>query len=632
MDSRTAKWRDAYRKRLTDANHALEQIPSGSRIFLGTGAGEPTLLVEKLATSPSDLADLEAIQVWPMRSVSILRNVPDERIRLTTLYPGPSAIDAIERGQVDYTPVFLSRLPALFRSHRIHIDAAIIQVSPPDEHGYVSLGVSVDVTKAAAQSADLVIAQVNPRMPRTHGDSFLHITDIDWFVRHSHALPQIPSEQGSEVHDRIGMFVAQLVSDGATLHVGLGHVPKAASKHLQDRRDLGVHTEFFGDWLLDLVEAGLITNSRKTLHRGKTVASYCLGSDRLYDFVNDNPAFEMYQASHVNSPHMIAKNDLVVSLTTAHQVDLTGQVGSPLGGKNPYASPEGQTDFLRGAALSRGGRPIVALASTDEAGRSRIVGRLDENVVVTATRADVHYVVTEYGIAALEGKTIRERTLALIDIAHPDVRNELLDQAKHKKFVYQDQLPPPVGPRDTRGFTAHHQLRDGTSATIRPVTATDERMLQELFHGLTETDRYYRFFSSISALPHRAAQKLCRTNYRDEMAVIATIPRGEGELVAGSGQYILNRRLNLAEFAVMVHKDHRNKGIGTGIVRHLIRIARQQDIRGLRAQVLPQNKPMLHIVKKYGFPVQSEIKDAALELTLLFQDLPAHLINDADSD
>ncbi len=618
-------WRAWFRDRLVEADQALEQIPSGARIFLGTAAAEPYVLAERLRQVPAGLADAEVVQLWPIRTADILADLPDDRLRMNIFGTGPQSVEAIERGLVDYTPIQLSRLGGLFANHTIHLDVALIQCGPPDDHGFVNLGLSVDVVRTAARSADLVIAQVNPSLPRVHGDGFLHVTEIDMFVRAASQLPEIEPVAGDEAHAEIGRHVAALVPDGATIHVGLGIVPTQAVRALADRRDLGVHTEFFGDWLLDLVEAGAITNQHKSIHRGRTVAAYCLGTKRLYDYVANNPACILMESAHVNASEVIAQNDLMVSVASAQQVDLTGQAAGPLSGVRPFSGPEGQADFLRGAGQARGGRAIVALSSLDADGNSRIVPRFDESMVVLATRTDVHYVVTEYGIAMLRGKSVRERALALIDIAHPSFRRELLESAKNKRYVYADQLPPPDGPCEYRELTTHVRLADGLELTIRPVRPTDERGIQELFHGLTETDRYYRFFSTITSLPHQAAQKLCRTNYRDEMGVVATIPRGDDEAVVGAGQYLLNRRHNLAEFAVMVHKHHRNLGIGTAIIRHLIRLARGQGIAGLRAQVLPHNRPMLHIVKKYGFPVETELRDGALELTLLFRDLPSHV-------
>jgi acyl-CoA hydrolase/GNAT superfamily N-acetyltransferase len=619
----TKSWRDLYRKRLVSVEQALTDIPSGSRVFVGTAAGEPRYLTRNLAHHPAEMADAELVQVWPLTWSEELEPATRGRFRMNSFYPGDELVSAILEGRADHTPVFLSKLAGMFRSHLIHLDAALIQVSPPDEHGYMSLGVSVDVTKAAARHADLVIAQINPEMPRTHGDGFLHVSEIDHFVRHSEMLTELPTQEGTEVHERIGRFLSQLVADGSTLHVGLGQPPKSTVANLMDRREIGVHTEFFGDWLVDLVEAGVITNRSKTLHAGKVIASYCMGTQKLYDYVHDNPAIELRPSSYVNDPRVIARNDRMVSISNAYQVDLTGQVASSMAHDRYYAGPEGQADFMRGAAASRGGCPIVALASTGQGSPgSRIVPKLDSEVVVTSTRADVHYVVTEYGIAHLAGKSVRERALALIDIAHPDVRAELLTEAKNRRYVYPDQLPPARSYADPCTLSAKETLKDGTTIELRPVRSTDERNVQELFHNLSDRDRYFRFFSSIQSLPHREAQKLCHSNFRDEMAIVASVPRGEGEMVVGSGQFLVDRRHSLADIAVMVRRDHQNLGIGTALLKHLIRLARRQGIRGLKAQVMPGNHAMLHLIKKSGFPVDTELRNGALDLTLLFDELP----------
>jgi acyl-CoA hydrolase/predicted N-acetyltransferase YhbS len=617
----TNDWRALYRQRLTDPQQALASIHSGSRVFVGTAAAEPHYLVGKLAQYPPELADVELMQAWPLRGNENPQHDTAGRFRLNTFYPGDSLRAAIRQGRADHTPVFLSRLPDMFRTHLIHLDAALIQVCPPDEHGYVSLGVSVDVTKAAAQCADRVIAQVNPQMPRTHGDGFLHVSHIDWFCRHAAPLPVVPNPQGTEIHQRIGSHISQLIPDGATVHVGLGQPPRLAVEHLHDRRDIGVHTEFFSDWLLELMEAGVITNARKSLHPGKVIASYCMGTQRLYDFVHDNPAIELRPSSYVGDPRVIAQNETMISITNAYQVDITGQVAANTRRDLYYAGPEGQADFLRGAARARGGCPIVALSSMTDDGQPRIVARPDPDTVITNTQADVHYVVTEYGIAHLAGRSIRERTLALIDIAHPDTRKELLESAKNKHYVYPDQMLPADRIADGCAWTAQARLRDGTRLTLRPIRPVDERNVQELFHNLSDRDRYFRFFSSIQALPHREAQKLCHSNFRDEVAIVASLERGKGEVVVGSGQFLVNQRKNLADIAVMVRQDYQNRGVGTALLKHLIRLARRQGIRGLNAQVLPGNHAMLHLIKKSGFPVHTELADGALDLTLLFEEM-----------
>ena len=354
-----------------------------------------------------------------------------------------------------------------------------------------------------------------------------------------------------------------------------------------------------------------------------------MGTQRLYDFVHDNPAIELRPSSYVCNPEVIAKNHNMVAVTNAYQVDLTGQVATSEKKQLFSTGPEGQADFLRGAARSRGGCPIVALASMSHDGAtSRIVSRLDPDAIVTNTRSDVHYVVTEYGIAHLKGKSIRERALALIDIAHPDVRSELLEGAKSRRYVYADQMLSPARGTDPCSLESHVDLKDGTSMTLRPVKATDERNVQELFHHLSDRDRYFRFFTSIQSLPHQEAQKLCHSNFRDEVAIVACVPRGRGEMLVGSGQFLVDRRQNLAEFAVMVRQDHQNRGIGTALLKHLVRTARQQGIRGLKGQVLPGNYAMLHLIKKRGFPVKTELRDGALEMTLLFDEIPLKMMQE----
>lgn len=421
----------SYRERLVGAEAALRCVRRGQRLFVGSGAAEPQSLVAALVEHPDDLAGNEIVHILTLGVAPYVQERLKGIFRHNAFFIGANVREAVAEGRADYTPIFLSEIPRLFCSGRMPIDVALIQVSPPDAHGFCSYGVSVDVVMAAAECAGVVIAEVNPRMPRTLGDSFIHMDRIAALVENDAPLPEALPPECDEVALRIGGHVAELVEDGATLQVGIGAVPNAVLRQLRDKKDLGVHTEMFSDGLLDLVEAGVITGCRKSLLPGKIVTSFCMGSKRVYDFVDNNPLFEFRPVDFANDPLVIAQNDRMVSINAALEIDLTGQVCADSIGGRFYSGIGGQVDFVRGASRSKGGKSIIAIRSTAEDGTiSRIVPHLKEGAGVVTTRGDVHYVVTEYGVADLWGRSVRERALALISVAHPEFRDILLHAAR----------------------------------------------------------------------------------------------------------------------------------------------------------------------------------------------------------
>lgn len=431
---------ELYRRKLTTAEDAARLIRSGNRIYLGGGAGVPQVLERTLVQRAGELREVEVVHVLTFAGGEYLAREYAPSFRHRGLFLGENARQAVREGRADFSPIFLSEIPALFRAQppkeaALPLDVALIQVSPPDEHGFCSFGIEVGVTKPAAHAAKKVIAEVNQKMPRVHGDSFIHLNKIDAIVETDYALPHVPQGKFGEAQNRIGECIAELIPDGATLQLGIGSIPDAVLFHLKHKRDLGIHTELFSDGVIDLVERGVITNDKKTLHPGKMVAGFLFGSQSLYDFVNDNAIVELHPTDYVNDPFIIAQNDNMISINSAIEVDLTGQVCADSIGPQFYSGIGGQVDFVRGAARSRGGKPIIALQSTaknDEI--SRIVPQLKPGAGVVTSRGDVHYVVTEYGIAYLHGKSIRERAEALIQIAHPKFREELTCYAREQRW------------------------------------------------------------------------------------------------------------------------------------------------------------------------------------------------------
>lgn len=417
-------WIDDYKSKLCTAEQAVSHIRSGDRVVVGHATGEPVVLTDAMVANAEAYRDVEIVHMVAMGKAGYCRPEMAAHFRHNSLFLGGSTRKAIADGQGDFTPVYLHKVPDLLRS-RLHPNVALLQLSPPDEHGYCSFGISVDYTKPAAEAADMRIAQINRNMPRTMGDCFIHVRDLDHIVEADQPLLELSPPTISDVEQAIGKNCASLVEDGDTLQLGIGAIPDAVLLFLKGKKDLGIHTEMFSDGVVELVEAGVINNRRKNLHRGKIVATFLMGTRRLYDYAHNNPEVQMMPVDYVNNPAVIAQNDNLVSINSCVQVDLMGQVVSSSIGTRQISGVGGQVDFVRGANMSKNGRTIMAMPSTSKGSISKIVPIIDEGAAVTTTRYDVNYVVTEYGVAQLQGKTLRERARALIPIAHPDFRESL---------------------------------------------------------------------------------------------------------------------------------------------------------------------------------------------------------------
>jgi 4-hydroxybutyrate CoA-transferase len=420
------KFSHLYDQKLVSAEEAVKIIESKDRVYLGGGAGAPQVLEKAMVGRSDELREVEVVHVMTLGADTYLDEKYIKSFRHRALFIGHSARKMIDAGHANYTPVFLSEIPKLFRDGSLLLDVAMIQVSPPDEHGYCSYGVEVGVTMKAAEFANYVIAEINTQMPRVHGDSFIHLNQLHKIVEVDYPLPEIPTRSFTEEQQKIGKLIAEMIPDGATLQLGIGAIPNAVLANLTDKIDLGIHTELFSDGVISLVESGVITNRRKNLHPGKITAGFLFGSKKLYDFVDDNPMIELRPTDYINDPFIIAQNDDMIAINSAIEVDLTGQVSADSIGARFYSGIGGQVDFVRGAARSKGGKPIIALPSTAKGGEvSRIVPQLKPGAGVVTSRGDVHYVVTEYGVAFLHGRSIHERAEELVKIAHPKFRDEL---------------------------------------------------------------------------------------------------------------------------------------------------------------------------------------------------------------
>lgn len=423
------KWQEYYKSRCITMQEAAEKIKSGDRIVYGHAVGEPNELGDALVKNKDRYKDVEIVHMVCMGKGEYCKPEMWGHFSHNSMFIGSNTREAVFDGRGDYTPCYFSEIPDLFREGYMDIDVTLIQVTPPDKHGYCSLGVSVDYNKQAVESAKLVIVEVNDQMPRTLGDSFVHVTDIDYFVEVSHHIIELMPAKITEIEKAIGQNCADLVEDGATLQLGIGALPDALCLSLSNKKDIGIHSEMISDGVLDLIEAGVITNKRKTLHKDKIVVSFLMGTKRLYDYADDNPMIAMYPVDYVNDPYVVAKNYKMTSINSCVQVDIMGQVASESIGLKQISAVGGQVDFVRGSNMSPGGKAIIAMPSTIGNGKiSKIVPYLDQGAAVTTNRCDVNYVVTEYGIAKLRGKTLRDRAKALINIAHPNFKPMLIEE------------------------------------------------------------------------------------------------------------------------------------------------------------------------------------------------------------
>lgn len=511
-------------------------------------------------------------------------------------------------------------MPDLFHRDVIPVDVALIQLSAPDDHGYMSYGISVDIVKSAVENADLVIAQVNEHMPRVLGDCFIHIEDVDYVIPHDEPLLEYPTAEVDETTDAIGKNVAKLVEDGATIQVGYGNIPDAVVASLEGKQDLGVHTELLTDGIIKLMKKGIVTNEQKSIHRDKAVASFCMGSTETYDYLHNNPEFEFRPIEYTNRPTVIARNHKMTAINTALEIDLTGQVTAESLGHEFYSGIGGQADFMRGAALSNGGKNIIALRSTAKNGEvSRIVPFLKEGAGVTLTRGDVHYVVTEYGSAYLHGKNIRERAIALISIAHPKFREELLEEAKKYNLVYQDQIMITgrggIYPVD---LEKHVHLPDGKRVLLRPVKPSDEEPLKDLFYNLSNESIYKRFMGVKRYLPREQLHELANVDYSKNMAIVAVIGDEKREEIIGVGRWGLDEETNSAEVAFVVRDDWQWRGVGTELLRYLTQIAKRRGLYGFTADVLANNQRMLKLFEKMDFEMEKERRNGVYHIRMHF--------------
>jgi len=616
-------WADKYVENKRSAVEAISLIKPGRRVFIGSSCGEPQHLVRVLSESSENFTDIEIVRLLTLETTPltlIANKTNSHSLNIRSFYLGSAKASGLARNIRFITPINLSAIPRLFKSRLLPIHVALIQVSPPDDFGWMSLGVSVDITQAAASSADLVIAQVNPRMPRVLGRSFIHVNDVDVFVEHEEEILTIGDLPDIEAANLIAGHIARLISDGSTIQMSLGVTPKATIMALSEKNDLGIHTQYLNDSIMHLFSKGVITNRKKGYNEGKIVASSAVGTRNLYDFMHDNPAIEFHPSDYVNDPGVIARHKRMIALNVAMTMDLTGQIAADALPYNHFSGVTGMLDFIRGAAQAEGGKSIIMIPSASVDGKkSRIVPLLTDTAIVVP-RGDAQYVVSEYGAVNLFGKSIQERARAMISIAHPKFREELFHNAKRLGLLGEERTLKesiqgvyPIKLEETI-------IIDDETVMVRPAKPVDERRIQEHFYNLDKNDVASRFFHEKTRFVRDEMECVSQIDYIKDLTVIAIVGEfGFGKVIA-VGEYLLDPAKNMAEVAFSVIKEYQGKRLGRIILKKLSEAARENGILGLFAYTSPGNQGMIRLFQSLPYKIRTTFEDDMIMLNCRFDE------------
>lgn len=612
-----------WAEKVVAPSEVLTKISPGMSIFLGTGVAEPRTLVKHLMTSElRNLTDLELIQIVSLGDAIAFSNTSTaQKFRLKTFFAGWAAGKAIMSGSVDMIPCRFSRIPKLVESGAIRVDVAFVQISPPDRRGYASLGVSVDVAKHAMERAAIVVGEINDQVPRTLGNTFVHVDDFDYFVNATDPPIYFPRWPVDDVIDKVAANVASVVEDGSCISFYSGALFEALGRHLCRKRDLGVHTFFFTDPLMDLVKCGAVSNKKKGHFHDKSLTAYAQGTPELMKWLHRNPLIE-FQGIDVVSDHMrISMNDKMIAILPARKIDLTGGIALPIGQGSVTPGPGQAQEFFAGAEHSRGGRTIFALPSRNLEGQGNILLSVDEYPNQFTNRESLDLIVTEYGIASMAGRTIRERAQALIDISHPDDRADLVRQAKAANILYADQIYlAESGRLYPDKIACTHTFRGDIAVRFRAIKPSDEEEMRRLFYRFSDKSVYYRYFSPIKVMPHVKMQEYVNVDYRHCMSIVGFVEESGVERIIAEGRYVRLQDRPFADTAFVVDEKYQGRGIASFLLDILISCAQEQGIKGFTADVLADNKAMIRIYEKSRYPIQAIVEFGVYRLTIPFSE------------
>lgn len=612
-----------WKQKIVEPLVALSDIEPGMSIFLGTGVAEPRTLVKYLFSSHlPNLSDLELIQIISLGDVvsfSTSQNI--QKFRLKTFFSGWLASEAITAGFVDMIPCQFSSIPRLVSSGTIKIDAAFIQISPPDQAGFSSLGVSVDIAKQAMEKASLIIGEINENVPRTMGDTFVNVNEFHYLINAEEPLIYFPRWPIFPVLDKICANIATVIEDGSCLSLFSGSLYESLAKHLKNKKDLAVHSYSFTDALMDLVNCGAVTNKKKKSFPGKSLASYAQGTPELMKWLDNNPLIE-FQGIDLIAEHIkMGLIDKFVVILPARKVDLTGNIALHVGKGNVTAGPGQIQELFAGTERSKGGKAIFAVPSRNLNNKANILISVENYPNQFTIRESLNLIATEYGIASFFGKTVRERAQALIDIAHPDDRSELVRQAKEARILYPDQIYlKDAGHFYPEKISTRHTLSNGLIVSFRAIKPSDEEAMRRLFYRFSDDMVFYRYFSPIKTMPHAKMQEYVNVDYREDMSIVGVIEEGHAERIIAEGRYSRKPNTSIADTAFVVDETFAGLGIASYLLEMLIKYAREQGITGISADVLQNNKAMLKVYEKLPYAIESKLKYGIYHLTINFSD------------
>jgi len=599
----------------TSVKKVMGMIKPGSKIFLSTGASIPRLFVSEMTTSDEpNLIDLELIQLTTLGDFLTIDSKNNARYRLKTFSTGESIIKKIHSGEVDFIPANLMDIPFIFSRKAQRIDAAVITVSPPDSKGFMSLGISCDVAKIVIRQAKLVIAEINELMPVTYGDTFIHTDQVNYIITSDLPIPERERKPYDDVMQRIGFHTSNLIDDGSTVVLNVGRVFDAIADNLKNKKELGIFTNVISDWVIDLIEAGAVSSDRSRAKGGQITASYCYGTKKLYDYVSYNHLFEFHPVTDLANPLNIRKLSNLVSIMNVKRIDVTGELVIFYSGDNLLSGYETKLNFFVGAAFSKNGKSVIVLNSVDKDGKSNIVvTHENEEDMARGTLGVARYVVTEFGVANLFGRSIRERVLAMIGIAHPDHREELLERAKKIGFAYKDQI---FSSENSVNYPESLEMvkvfKQDLYVKIRPIKPSDEDMMRELFYQFSDEAKYLRYFTKVSSMPHKNMQRYVNIDYNKTLSIVAVLETGSIQRIIAEARYSFYELDSVYEMAFIVSEEFQGRGIARFLLEYLLKIAKERGIKHLSASVLYENSKMIKVFKEGSVKPEINIEEGVI--------------------